>query len=208
MTSELANLSVDYREFVSGLDERLKQATNMAVDIYAEDKKIAKLVKGKKTLIKQGKDEKRLFRVRSGQAYIAREIDAGADRTLLAAMGMPGGGMGGLLAGVLGLLLVLVIGIFAFTVRVEQNGQFFSTADLVEDGDDLLGLFSLRLILGKGAVSEAQRQLAHSACRRALRCATGICAVGERNERAMRVSQYGESIVTGVVLGSRRAFDL
>ena len=78
MTSELANLSVDYREFVRGLDERLKQATNMAVDIYAEDKKIAKLVKGKKILIKQGKDEKRLFRVRSGQAYIAREIDAGA----------------------------------------------------------------------------------------------------------------------------------
>ena len=78
MTSELANLSVDYREFVRGLDERLKQATNMAVDIYAEDKKIANLVKGKKVLIKQGKDEKRLFRVRSGQAYIAREIDAGA----------------------------------------------------------------------------------------------------------------------------------
>ena len=78
MTSELANLSVDYREFVSGLDERLKQATNMAVDIYAEDKKIVELVKGKKILIKQGKDEKRLFRVRSGQAYIAREIDAGA----------------------------------------------------------------------------------------------------------------------------------
>jgi CRP-like cAMP-binding protein len=78
MTSELANLSVDYREFVRSLDERLKQATNMAVDIYAEDKKIAELVKGKKILIKQGKDEKRLFRVRSGQAYIAREIDAGA----------------------------------------------------------------------------------------------------------------------------------
>ena len=78
MTSELANLSVDYRKFVRGLDERLKQATNMAVDIYAEDKKIAELFKGKRILIKQGKDEKRLFRVRSGQAYIAREIDAGA----------------------------------------------------------------------------------------------------------------------------------
>ena len=34
---------------------------------------------------------------------------------------MPGGGMGGLLAGVLGLLLVLVIGIFAFTVRVNTD---------------------------------------------------------------------------------------
>jgi modulator of FtsH protease HflK len=34
---------------------------------------------------------------------------------------MPGGGMGGLLAGILGLLLVLVIGIFAFTVRVNTD---------------------------------------------------------------------------------------
>jgi len=77
MTSELANLSLDYREFVRGLDERIKQATKMAVDIYAEDKKIVEFVKGKKILIKQGQAEKRLFRVRSGQAYIAREIDAG-----------------------------------------------------------------------------------------------------------------------------------
>ena len=77
MTSELANLSLDYRGFVRGLDERLKQATRMVGDIYAEDKKIAELIKGKKILIKQGKDEKRLFLVRSGQAYIARETDAG-----------------------------------------------------------------------------------------------------------------------------------
>jgi len=77
MTSEMANLSLDYREFVRGLDERMKQATKMAVDIYAEDKKIAEFVKGKKILIKQGQDEKRLFRVRSGEAYIARETDAG-----------------------------------------------------------------------------------------------------------------------------------
>lgn len=77
MTSELANLSLDYREFVGGLDERMKQATQMAIDIYAEDKKIIDFVNGKKILIKQGQAEKRLFRVRSGQAYIARETDAG-----------------------------------------------------------------------------------------------------------------------------------
>ena len=77
MTSELANLTIDYREFVRCLDERMKQATKMAVDIYAGDKKIADFVKGKKILIKQGHAEKRLFRVRAGQAYIARETDAG-----------------------------------------------------------------------------------------------------------------------------------
>ena len=77
MTSELANLTIDYREFVRCLDERMKQATKMAVDIYAGDKKIADFVKGKKILIKQGHPEKRLFRVRAGQAHIARETDAG-----------------------------------------------------------------------------------------------------------------------------------
>ncbi len=77
MTSEMANLSLDYREFVRGLDARLKQANQMIVDIYAENKNITELIKGKKILIKQGKDEKRLFRVRSGQAYIARETDTG-----------------------------------------------------------------------------------------------------------------------------------
>jgi len=77
MTSELANLSIDYREFVRCLDERMKQATKMAVDIHAGDKKIADFVKGKKILIKQGQAENRLFRVRSGQAYVARETDTG-----------------------------------------------------------------------------------------------------------------------------------
>jgi CRP-like cAMP-binding protein len=77
MTSEMANLSPDYKEFVRSLDERLKQTTNMAADIYGKDKKITKFLKGKKVLIKQGRDEKRLFRVSSGQAYVVRETDAG-----------------------------------------------------------------------------------------------------------------------------------
>ena len=77
MTSELASLSYDYREFVNGLDARMKQTSKMIVDIYAEDKKITELIKGKQLLIKQGKDEKRLFRIQSGQAYIARETENG-----------------------------------------------------------------------------------------------------------------------------------
>jgi len=77
MTSELANLTIDYREFVRCLDERMKQATKMAVDIHSGDDKFTDFVKGKKILIKQGQAEKRLFRVRAGQAYIARETDTG-----------------------------------------------------------------------------------------------------------------------------------
>lgn len=77
MTSELANCSVEYRDFVSSLDERLKRATTMAADIYSEKKNLRDLIKGKKTLIKQGQDENRLFRIRSGEACIARETDVG-----------------------------------------------------------------------------------------------------------------------------------
>ena len=77
MSSELANLSLDYREFVKGLDSRLKQANEMIVDIYDGKQNITELITGKKLLIKQGRDEKRLFRIQSGQAYITRETDYG-----------------------------------------------------------------------------------------------------------------------------------
>jgi CRP-like cAMP-binding protein len=77
MTSELANCSLEYREFVRGLDERLKKVTNMAVEIYSENKAINEFIKGKKILIKQGQDEERIFRIRAGEAYLARETEAG-----------------------------------------------------------------------------------------------------------------------------------
>lgn len=77
MTSELANCSLEYREFVESLDERLKSVTNMTVEINSDGKKLARLIKGKKTLIKQGQAENRLFRIRSGDAYVARETDVG-----------------------------------------------------------------------------------------------------------------------------------
>ena len=77
MTSELANCSLEYREFVESLDERLKRVTNMTVEIYSGSPKLAGLIQGKKTVIKQGQDENRLFRIRSGDAYVARETDVG-----------------------------------------------------------------------------------------------------------------------------------
>ena len=77
MTSELAGMSQDYREFVRALDMRLKQVTRMAVDIYSEDQKVIELINGKKPLIKQGQGEDRLFRIISGTAIVARETDSG-----------------------------------------------------------------------------------------------------------------------------------
>jgi CRP-like cAMP-binding protein len=77
MTSELAKASFDYRKFVESLDRRLKEITKMTVGIYSENNNFAELIQGKKAVIKQGQDEKRLFRIRSGNAFVAREIDGG-----------------------------------------------------------------------------------------------------------------------------------
>lgn len=77
MSSELANCSLEYREFVESLDDRLKRVTNMTVEIFSENQKLAGFIQGKKTLIKQGQVENRLFRIRSGDAYVARESDVG-----------------------------------------------------------------------------------------------------------------------------------
>jgi len=77
MTSELAGMSQDYREFVRALDMRLKQVSRMAVDIYSEDQKVIELINEKKPLIKQGQGEDRLFRITSGTAIVARETDSG-----------------------------------------------------------------------------------------------------------------------------------
>jgi CRP-like cAMP-binding protein len=77
ITTELANLSMEYRELIICLDSRLKQVTRMVSDLYCGDRKILNYVREKKTLIKQGQNEGRLFRIRSGEAYIARETDYG-----------------------------------------------------------------------------------------------------------------------------------
>ena len=77
ITSELANRSLDYREFIRAFDIRLKRVTSMAVDIYAQDKTVAKLIEGQKPLLKQGQGDDRLFKITSGNAIVARETDDG-----------------------------------------------------------------------------------------------------------------------------------
>ncbi len=77
MTSELANCSQEYRELVRGLDDRLKHVTNAAVELYTGSQKLTEIIQGKKTLIKQGREENRLFLIRSGDACVVRETEAG-----------------------------------------------------------------------------------------------------------------------------------
>jgi len=77
MSSELASCTMEYRDFINALDARLKQVTAMTAQYFSQGRKPASVIKGKKRLIKQGQEENRLFRIRSGHAYVARETKAG-----------------------------------------------------------------------------------------------------------------------------------
>jgi CRP-like cAMP-binding protein len=77
LTSELSGLSVEFRELIKSLDSRLRQVTDMVIDIQSNSAEIANFVKDKKPIIKQGQDEERLFKVKDGVAHIARKTDDG-----------------------------------------------------------------------------------------------------------------------------------
>ena len=77
LTSELSGLSVEFRDLIKSLDSRLRQVTDMVINIQSNSAEIADFVKDKKPIIRQGQDETRLIKVRDGDAYIARNTDGG-----------------------------------------------------------------------------------------------------------------------------------
>ena len=77
LASELANLSLDFRDLIKSLDERLRQVTTMAAEAYWPENQILELIKNKRPIIKQGQSEERLFCIRDGDAYVIRETENG-----------------------------------------------------------------------------------------------------------------------------------
>ena len=75
LTSELASLSTDYRSLVKSLDFRLRQVTDMVVEIKKNSGNLKDFIKDKKPVIRQGQNEERLFKIRKGEAFIARETE-------------------------------------------------------------------------------------------------------------------------------------
>ena len=77
LTSELVSLSADFRDLIKSIDFRLRQVTDMAVEIRSNSGKVKDYIQNKRPLIKQGQNEERLFRIKSGEAIIARNSDKG-----------------------------------------------------------------------------------------------------------------------------------
>ena len=77
LATEFASMSAEMRAVVKSLDNRLKKITDSVALIYAGSDGIEKILKGKKAVIEQGKNEERVFTITSGTASIVRKTDAG-----------------------------------------------------------------------------------------------------------------------------------
>ena len=75
LTSQLAPCSAEMKNLIKTLDSRLREATNMAVEVFQNNRKIAGLLNNRRQVMKQGQSEKRLFRIREGSAIVAQDIN-------------------------------------------------------------------------------------------------------------------------------------
>jgi CRP-like cAMP-binding protein len=81
---DLRRLSVDFlrmsnqfRSLLISLDRRLKQATNMAVDIKLGNIKVEESIKGKSQVFTQGENVESLFTITDGEAHVVRNTENG-----------------------------------------------------------------------------------------------------------------------------------
>jgi CRP-like cAMP-binding protein len=77
LTSELANLSADFKTLIRSLDKRLRCVTTIAAQADAGDRSFMDSIAGMKIAIKEGQTEDRLFRIREGQVAVARQTPGG-----------------------------------------------------------------------------------------------------------------------------------
>lgn len=70
-------MSNQFRNLAISLDRRLKQVTNMAVDIHLNNINVEKFIKGKDHVFTQGENVERLFTITEGEAHIVRDTENG-----------------------------------------------------------------------------------------------------------------------------------
>jgi len=74
---DYSKMSPDFRSFVISIDKRLKQVTDLAVDISLKKITIEEFAKGKKQFMKQGESNEKLFMITEGEACIVRKAKHG-----------------------------------------------------------------------------------------------------------------------------------
>lgn len=77
LSADFLRMSNQFRSLLISLDKRLKQATNMAVDIKLETIQVEELINGKAQVFTQGENVENLFKITEGEAHIVRNIENG-----------------------------------------------------------------------------------------------------------------------------------
>ena len=77
LVNEYAAMSAEMRAVVKSLDNRLSRVTDSVALIHGNSNGMQQILKGKKAVIEQGKNEERVFSITSGSATIARKSDTG-----------------------------------------------------------------------------------------------------------------------------------
>lgn len=77
LSVDFLRMSGLFRNLAISLDKRLKQVTDMAVDVHLNQVRLEEYISGKKQLINQGDTEENLFQITEGEAYIVRHTGNG-----------------------------------------------------------------------------------------------------------------------------------
>jgi len=77
LSTDFLRMSNQFRSLLISLDRRLKQVTNMAVDIKLGNIKAEKFIHGKAQVFTQGENVENLFTITEGEAHIVRNTENG-----------------------------------------------------------------------------------------------------------------------------------
>jgi CRP-like cAMP-binding protein len=77
LSADFLRMSNQFRSLLISLDKRLKQVTNMAVDIKLETINVEEFINDKTQVFTQGETVENLFTITEGEAHIVRNIENG-----------------------------------------------------------------------------------------------------------------------------------
>jgi hypothetical protein len=77
LSREYSSTSMEFRDAITSLDNRLREVSDRAVEIHLKKDNIKEMTKNKKPIIKQGKKEMKVGRIDAGEVTIIRKTDKG-----------------------------------------------------------------------------------------------------------------------------------
>lgn len=73
LSQEYARMSAEFRSMVMSLEKRLMQLTNIVVEYHTQSVDIARFIKDKQRILRQGDAEDKIYRIQQGHAHIVQE---------------------------------------------------------------------------------------------------------------------------------------